>query len=332
MGWEVRSHQHNLQPPLSTSTSNTNTARCGMPATTTMGNQASAPAPSSQGKERLQRVCDEASKLFAMEPEEERHPGGSYRTTGHRAQTGRNSNSKQHKENNQTVTLQSVLEAASRGIDLGNNPAEDSDSTRDTCDSPLFAARPPRRRQQHGGVNSSHHPDMKIQPDSLLSHLFHSGNHQHHRGRRTSKNQPPLPGPTFPELNSSSGGGSQHQHLRSPVIKIPRRKQHHQVRVEEEEEEHLKRLYDSRTWKMYHRITEARAASRSGTSSLDPIGNSTMIPGGPPFPTFGGGGGCISSATDPTLQQQQQQQLGYADHDYQPEDEEHELMFGDLED
>lgn len=324
-----------------------------------MGNQASAPTPSSQGKARLQRVCDEAGKLFAIELEEERHREGSFRSTTHRAQAERNTNSKKHQPNiHQTVTLQSVLAAASRGIDLEHNPGEDSDSTRDTCDSPLFLPRPPRR--QRGGANLNHPSEMKIQPDSLLSHLFHSGSH--HRARRSHSDttktktrstsnktkqedmivtnnsemvhQPPQ-GPTFPELNDSTGGGSsQHhrQHRRTPVVKIPRRKQHMQIRAEEEEEEHLKRLYDSRTWNMYHRITEARAAACNGTSSSSPhhIENSNnMIAGGPPYPMFvgGGSGGGIARPADPTLQHQ----LGYTEHYHEPEDDEHELMFGDLE-
>ena len=133
--------------------------------------------------------------------------------------------------------------------------------------------------------------------------------------------------PLFPDLSSSqtnleSGCTATATRTRSKVVKIPHRnKQQYQAEIEEEE--HLKRLYDSRTWTMYKRITEARAARQTPAAAAH-IGNhiaSVASHHGPQQEqTFG------LSSESPSLRGLENLA---AEH---PPAEDDEMVFGDLED
>ena len=145
----------------------------------------------------------------------------------------------------------------------------------------------------------------------------------------------PHPAPTFPDLNLKPRPAKfTHSHRpHSKVVEIPRRTQ--QTQAEMEQEEQLQRIYDNRTWTMYHRITEARAAARRTPHIGNPTSPAPLAQQQPPppqqqhaplHPTFGHVHPetlLLSSLHDGVE--------NLANLPPPSEDDEHPLIFGDLE-
>ena len=328
----------------------------------TMGNQASVCSPSHREATKpasVEQVIEEAGKLFAMEllgDERYMAAGHSTRCTSkshHQPalQTSSNLSSRCNLRRHTESTLLSVLEAASRDLDLGRDEDEGSASTRDTCDSPHF---PPRTNSTSSKLHrgNTNPPDEKIHPGSLLAHLgFHPAttNSSGRPNRRSSSeasnyrrsssaermnnniskmHQAP---PIFPDLSSSPANHSSQANTtvtmptRSKVVKIPRRnKQQYQAEIEEEE--HLKRLYDNRTWTMYKRITEARAARQPTPAAAAHIGNPSAAPGSQSQAVGLHNNNNNDEASLSFLHGPENVEAGY------PLAEDDEMAFGDLED
>jgi hypothetical protein len=137
--------------------------------------------------------------------------------------------------------------------------------------------------------------------------------------------------PIFPDLSSSPANHSSQANTtvttptRSKVVKIPRRnKQQYQAEIEEEE--HLKRLYDNRTWTMYKRITEARAARQPTPAAAAHIGNPSAAPGSQSQAVGLHNNNNNDEASLSFLHGPENVEAGY------PLAEDDEMAFGDLED
>jgi len=275
-----------------------------------------------QLQEKLELVRDEAGKLFALDLARESSKGllGAEEASYCSSHSNRTSN----RHHIQSILDNSLLHKEEDG---------DSDSTRDTCDSPLFAKRSNSSRSSARSNHNSH----KIRPGSLVSHLVHPRRHPSASAAAatTKSSHPSLKKKNdslsqshhnplmFPQLSGDAGSSS------SRAIKIPRANPRHRPRVVdqdeyEEESQHLKQLYDSRTWEMFHRITEARNKNPQNNASVCSNASiSHVLATGATDPSsqaFGYGGIMVST------------QDQHHNNNLQDSLEEQEMPFGDLDD